>query len=312
MLLLKWQGKGNGLQNTACFGHLNVRNCKNCQRPQDKFLVGLVLFILPVLNISASAQVVSPELYPDSLLFYPGPLHVEPGLSLQEQTRRDAGFRVDLKTNFLDAAQQNGGALQGLAASDKHHQQNYVEDLNLTFATSNDWVRFSVRQSQSAYTADADYLRMLASQNKNRNSPGRERFLFHEGAEGTAGLERIDVNVLRSDWLGASVFASHRDVDVYYESLASQKSKDEGPNRQEIPRRKAIFTTSGQRATPFWVISGTASPTEPVDRWLLSISPICVRESAPLPWSWTLRRPRSAGNFSKETSYDNVGGGPPT
>jgi hypothetical protein len=238
---------------------------------------------------------------------------------LQEQTG-EAGFRVDVKTNFLDAAQQNGGALQGFAASDKHHQQNYVEDLNLTFATPDDWVRFSVRQSQSTYAADADYLRMLASQNKNRNSPGRERFLFHEGTEGTAGLQRIDVNVLKSDWLGASVFASHRDVDAYYESLASQKSKDEfaASNRSGNTGGGKVNFGPVSLTASYTVLGGStsiASPTETRQDRVVAIDLTDLRkrlgESAPsLLWA-VAPSTIYAGNFSKQTSYDNLGGGLP-
>ena len=73
-----------------------------------------------------------------------------------------------------------------------------------------------MRAAESFYAANPEYLRLLASRSKNTNSPGKERFLFREG-EGTAALQRLDVKVFDADWLGASAYASHREVDSYFE-----------------------------------------------------------------------------------------------
>ena len=126
-----------------------------------------------------------------------------------------------------DAARPAGGALQGVGFLGRHRERNDVEDLRLNLATPNDRVRFSFRQSQSFYGADADYLRMLARKNQNRNSPGKERFLFQQGTEGSANLARLDVDVIRSEWVRTSAFASRSNVDANYESLTSEKLKDE-------------------------------------------------------------------------------------
>src|SRR5262245_35568771 len=145
-----------------------------------------------------------------------------------ESTRSQSGsaFKFDLKFDAFDAAQSGPGG-QGFALGVKNREVNEIEDLKVSLSALDGAVRFSLRQAESFYSADPAYLRLLASRNKNTSTPGKERFLLHDGSGGTAGLERLDVRIFDVDWLGASAFASHRDVDPYFQSLAAEKAKDD-------------------------------------------------------------------------------------
>src|SRR4029077_19800294 len=52
-------------------------------------------------------------------------------------------------------------------------------------------------------------------------------FFGKEGVEGTAALQRLDAKLFDTNLVGISAFAFRSEVDPYYESFASTKSKDE-------------------------------------------------------------------------------------
>jgi hypothetical protein len=313
---------------TIGFERLKERTRRNFRRRLRQLSVVWIFLVLPLLNASASAfeetagQAVAPEFHPQALRLYPQPLQIDLRYAPARENTPDSekGLKFDMKFDTLDAAQPVGGALQGFAFPGKHRERNPVEDFRLNVATSDDWVRFSVRQSESFYAADPDYLRMLASRNKNRNSPGKERFLYQERAEGTAGLERLDVNVFQSDWLGGSVFASHSEVDANYESLASKKFKDEFAVANRSSNAGGGKVTFGplSLAASYTVssgLSGTASPTEArQDRSVaFDLTDFRKRLGELVPSAVWALAPSGiyVGNFSKETSYDSLGGGAP-
>src|SRR5262245_18403705 len=108
------------------------------------------------------------------------------------RSQSSSAFRLDLKFDAFDAAQSGPGG-QGFALGAKNREVNEIDALKVSLSTLDGAVRFSLRQAESFYSADPNYLRMLASRNKNTSTPGKERFLLHDGSGGTAGLDRLDV-----------------------------------------------------------------------------------------------------------------------
>jgi hypothetical protein len=322
--------KGVGLQ-TIIFERSKERTRRNFGRRLGQLSVVRIILVLQLLNDSASAfdeisvRPAAPEFYPQSLGVSPHPVQIDLRHAPAHENAwgTDTGYKFDMKFKTFDAAQPVTGALQGFAFPGKHRERNDIKDLRLNLSTFDDWVRFSVRQSQSFYAADADYLRMLASRNKNRNSPGKERFLLGgvgDGANGTAGLERLDVNVFRSEWLGASVFASHGDVDANFVSLASEKSKDEFAvaNRSSNSGGGKISFGPFSLTASYTVwsgLDGTASPTEARQDHSVAVDLTDVRKRLGefVPSAVWALAPSGiyVGTFSKETSYDGLGGGEP-
>jgi hypothetical protein len=108
----------------------------------------------------------------------------------------------------------------------KNWERNQVDDLKLKLSTFNDILQFTIRESGSAYFADVSYLLDLARKNRDKNSPGPQRFLQVPG-EGHAGLQRVDVKLFDSTSLTVTAFGFRKEVDRSYMSFASVKAKDE-------------------------------------------------------------------------------------
>jgi hypothetical protein len=262
----------------------------------------------------------SPVFYPQTLLFYPLALQTESVPGPEHRSGADSLYKFTAKYNSGDAAQNANGALQGFSIRRKNWEENPVGDLKLNLSVIENWVQLSVRQSQSVYAADPDYLGTLANKNKNLNLPGKERFLLREGAEGNAGIQRIDFKLFDSGFLAMSAFAFHSDVDLYYESLASLKAKDEFaiPNRSsdasgvKVRLGSASLTTTYTNAT---LLRGANSPTETrIDQTLaFDLADFRKRFGDALPGMiWELS-PTSiyVSLFNKETSYKTALEGPP-
>ena len=325
MLSPPFRLEGAGLLNIAGLHHSKNRT----PRIAKHWLHRLAAIVtLPLLNPSAlafetnSLQIAAPEFYPHPLSSYRQPLQFDLRYAPAFESG-DSETRLKLRMQFSsnDAAQPAGGALQGVGFLGGHRERNDVEDLRLNLATPNDRVRFSFRQSQSFYAADADYLRMLARKNQNRNSPGKDRFLFQQRAEGSANLARLDVNVIRSEWVRASAFASRSNVDANYKSLTSKKLKDEFAiaNRTNNTGAGNIGLGAISFAASYTIstgLSGVAALTETRQDQSVILDLTYVRkmlgDMVAASAIWTLAPSGIyVGNFSKETRYEGAGGGQP-
>jgi len=256
------------------------------------------------------------------------------------RSQSSSAFKLDLKFDAFDAAQSGPGG-QGFALGAKNREVNEIDDLKVSLSTLDGAMRFSLRQAESFYSADPNYLRLLASRNKNTSTPGKERFLLHDGSGGTAGLERLDVRIFDIDWMGVSTFASHRDVDPYFQSLAAEKAKDEFSvaNRStETGGGKLRFgsfslstsyaVSSGLSATSYGDSSGLSAASYGVSSGLpAAVLPTDARVDRSITFDLTDFRKRSGdflpgrfwnlapsgiyvGDFVKETSF-GLNGGPP-
>ena len=283
--------------------------------------VGIPLFVLFGGSAWAWELVSVPGFYPDPLQTYPQPLQLGLPSSLGPESvrqRPDDVFKVETKFDAFDAARSKPGGAPGFIVP-KNGETNGIEDFRFSLATSDERVRLSLRAAESFYAANSEYLRLLASRSTNKNSPGKERFLFREGAEGAAGLARLDVKVLDADWLGASTFASHRDVDTYFESLAAEKAKDEfsvANRSSEVGGGKlrfGSFSLTASYATSSG-LSGAALPAETKQERSITFDLTDFRKRTGdfLPAAlWSLA-PAGVyvGSFVKETAYGAAEGPP--
>jgi hypothetical protein len=285
-------------------------------------------FTLPLISTSASGADASafhgliPDFYSQSSQVYPQALQLETQSSPTDGANqsRDPPYKFIAKFNSTDVAQQMGGLLQGFSFRLRNWQQNKVEDVNLSFSSREDWVQLSIKQSQTVYAADPNYLLTLASRNKNKSMPGKERFLFQEGAEGSATLQRLDTKIVESNLFGLSAFAFHNDVDPTYESLASDKAKDEfATANRSSDAAGAKFRLGSFSLTASYTSSsrlvGVATPTEAREDYTIGFDLGDFRKrSGELfpPLFWDLAPSTVyAGSFSKETSYKLASQGPP-
>jgi hypothetical protein len=230
-------------------------------------------------------------------------------------------FKSDFKFNVFDGTQPASGSLQGFSATRKNWEQNSVNDMRINFSTSDNRVQFSMRQSQSQYFADPDYLRVLASRNTSPNSPGKERFFQKEGTEGAAALQRFDAKLLDSNLLGISAFAYRSQVDGYYESFVSTKAKDEFATSNRTS--EAVGTKL--RFSSIWITSAYinsqrldgvgGSPTEARhDQTIgLDFKDLRTRMGESIPSLFWLMAPSGiyASNSIRETSFKTTAEGPP-
>ena len=291
---------------------------KGWRRATDR-AVGISLFML--FGGSAWAWEVSgPGFYPGSLQTYPQPLQPALPSSVGPESGRprpDGVFKVETKFDAFDAARSRPGGAPGFVVP-KNGETNGIEDFRFSLATPDEGVRLSLRAAESFYAANPEYLRLLASRSKNTNSPGKERFLFREG-EGTAALQRLDVKVFDAGWLGASAYASHREVDSYFESLAAEKAKDEfsvANRSSEVGGGKVrfgSFSLAASYATTS-ALSGAALPAETKQERSITFDLTDFRKRAGdfLPVAvWSLA-PAGVyvGSFVKETAYGPAGGPP--
>jgi len=271
-------------------------------------VVGILLLVLFGGSASAWESTSDPGLFG---------LSSSPG-SQSARQQPESAFKLDMKFDALDAARSGTGGAPGFV-SPKNGETNGIEDLRFSLATPDETVRLSVRAAQSFYAANFEYLRLLASRNKNKNSPGKERFLYNDGAEGAAGLERLDVKLFDSSWLGASAYAPHRDVDSYFESLAAEKAKDEFSvaNRSSEAGggklRLGSFSLTASYSNSSG-LSGVAVPAETRhDRMVaFDLTDLRNRVGDLLPAAvWSLA-PAGVyvGSYVKETAY-GLDGGPP-
>ena len=237
-----------------------------------------------------------------------------------ESTRSQSGnaFKLDLKFDAFDAAQSVAGG-QGFALGGKNGEVNDIQDLKFNLSAMDGAMRFSARQAESFYSADPAYLQLLASRNKNTNTPGKERFLLHDGSNGTAGIQRLDVRMFDVDWIGASAFASRRDVDPYFESLAAEKAKDDFSvaNRSTETGggklRLGSFSLSTSYAVSSGLLGGVLPPDARMDRSLtFDLTDFRKRSGDLLPGLFWKLAPSGiyVGDFVKETSF-GLDGGPP-
>ena len=282
---------------------------------------GISLFVLSGGSAWAWESVSDPGFYPGSLQTYPQPLQLALPSSLGPESvrqRPDGVFKVETKFDAFDAARSRPGGMAGFIVP-KNGETNGIEDFRFSLTTPDEGVRLSVRAAESFYTANSEYLRLLASRNKNKNSPGKERFLFSDGTEGTAALQRLDVKVFDADWLGASAYASHREVDSYFESLAAEKAKDEFSvaNRSSDvgggKLRFGSFSLTASYATSSG-LSGAALPAETKQERSVAVDLTDLRKRAGdfLPAAFWSLAPVGVyvGSFVKETAYGPAGGPP--
>jgi len=282
------------------------------------------LLVLPLMSASALGTdlfVVGASI-PDAMRLDPQASQLATRFTSSEGNPQntDSLYKFGFKFNAVDAAQPVSGALQGFSVARRNWEQNNVEDLRLNFSALGDWVQLSVRQSQSQYSADQNYLRELASRNKNKNLLGKERFLGRDGAEGAAGLQRLDVRLFDSNLLGVSTFAFRSEVDPYYESLTSSKSKDEfaTANRSSDAAGAKVRFASLSITTSYMNSSqliGFATPSEARHDQTIGLDLTDLRgrigESLP-PVIWMVAPSGIyATNFVKETSYKTAAEGLP-
>jgi hypothetical protein len=106
-------------------------------------------------------------------------------------------------------------------------ERNGVSDSHVVIGLAENRLRFTTRYSHSRYTASNRYLRRLAEEDgrDDEDSPGR--FDGREGVEADAMLNRLDVDVMRSNVFRLSLFGQHREVDPYYEDIALRDRKDD-------------------------------------------------------------------------------------
>jgi hypothetical protein len=281
-------------------------------------LLSLLLTSSSALSLDLADFAASPD--PGYLRLDPGRSGGETRFSLSDQTSENSLYKLGAKFNAIDEAQPKSGALQGLSLPRKNWEQNNVEDLRLNFSTFGDWLQLSVREAQSQYSADQNYLRMLASRNNNKNSPGKERFLGLNGVEGTAALQRLDAKLFSSDLIGVSTFAFRSAVDPNYESLASTKAKDEFATSNRVSdaggakiRLASVSITTSYTNSNRMV--GIATPTESRQDQTIALDLVDLRNRIgdPLPVMFWAVAPSGiyAGTFVKETSYKTIAEGPP-
>jgi hypothetical protein len=201
-------------------------------RPPQLVVVALVLALpltaTPAWSWESSELQLAPEFYQQSLQSYSQSSQWQSQSARSYQDHQGSStFNWGVNLNAGDMAQQTNGALQGFLAPRRNWERNNVDDLKLNFGAYEDWVQVSVRQARSDYAADPDYLRMLALRNHNPLLPGKERFLNNQGAEGTAGLARLEMKVFESDLIGLSGFAYRSEVDQNFISVTANKAKDE-------------------------------------------------------------------------------------
>jgi hypothetical protein len=135
--------------------------------------------------------------------------------------------KLDISGSQLDVARDANAQISELGfAQPKNRERNQVDDLKLRFSTLNDVLQFTIRESGSAYSADAAYLLELARKNHNPNSLGPQRFLQDPG-NGHAGLQRVDVKLFDSTPMTVTAFGFRKEVDRSYMSFASAQAKDE-------------------------------------------------------------------------------------
>lgn len=275
----------------------------------------LILLLCSLAPSWAQSDPVAPiaQIYPRPLWFYPAPFKMDLKSAPADRTRAETDnlFKFDMKFDARDEARQAGGALQGFSVPTRRFERNDLEDLSFNLATVNDTVRISVRQAQSFYAADVDYLRLLASRNRNRNIPGPERLLLQSGLEGTAGLQRLDVKVLDADWVGASAFALRKEVDPNYESLAARKSQGDfaiADRTSEGGGGKVRFGPLSATATYSMAsaYSGMLGPSETRQDHLLALDLTDLRKRIgdQLPAMFWSLAPSGvyAGSFSKDVA----------
>jgi hypothetical protein len=141
-------------------------------------------------------------------------------------------------------------------------------------------------------------------------------------------LQRIDVKIIDSSFVGVSAFTFHNDVDPYYESLASLKSKDEFAISNRSSEAGGVkvrlgalsltttYTNSIMLSAPApATMSGAGSPTETQQDQMLAIDLTDVRKrsgDAPPSVIWALA-PSSiyVKLYGKQTSYATAAEGPP-
>jgi len=163
-------------------------------------------------------------MYPDRFASQGRPPWVEQSLT---DPLSDPGYKFGLRTTDTYTVREANSNSPDFPFPGRNWEANWVQDLRMNFGMLDDRLQLTMKQSHSFYAADRNYLLQLASKNRNSSNPGRERFLAANSSEGDADLQRIDAKLYRSDFLEFTTFASHRDVDAYYESFASTKAKDE-------------------------------------------------------------------------------------
>jgi hypothetical protein len=135
--------------------------------------------------------------------------------------------KLDISGTQRDVARGANAPVSELSfLQPKNRERNLVDDLNLKLSTLNDVLQFTIRESSSIYSADVSYLLDLARKNRDKNSPGPQRFLQLPG-EGHAGLQRIDIKLFDSTPMTVTAFGFRKEVDRSYLSFASTKAKDE-------------------------------------------------------------------------------------
>jgi hypothetical protein len=133
--------------------------------------------------------------------------------------------KLEIFGTKLDVARAPNSELSELSfIQPKSRERNQVDDLKLKLSTSNEILQLTIRESESSYSADTNYLLDLAR--KNRNDPGVQRFLQSPGT-GHADLQRLDFKLYDTDSFGVTAFAFRKDVDLSYMSFTAAKAKDE-------------------------------------------------------------------------------------
>jgi hypothetical protein len=287
-----------------------------------------VVLILPLTNASALGGDVSafggltPELYSRSLLFYPQALEfdTQSARAGKSDKNTESLYKFQIKFSSVDAAQQTKGALRGFPVPRRNWEQNYIQNLNLKLSALEDRVQFSVRQSQSFYAADPNYLRVLASKDKNKNLSGKERFLFREVALGTALSERLETKIFESNLVGLSTFASRSEIDSDYESLVSQKKKDEfatanrSNNTVGAKVRLESFSLTNSYTTSSQLSGGSTATQAGQEQTIgLDLTDLHQRTGKLLPPAFWALAPSYVyvGNFVRQTSFKTAAEGPP-
>ena len=256
-------------------------------------------------------------IYPDRFASQGRPLRAEHSLT---DTMNGAQYKFGLQMGDTDIVREANSNSPDFLLPRRNWEANRVQDVRMNFGMLDDRLQLTMKQSHSFYAADRDYLLQLASKNKNSSTPGRERFLAANSAEGDADLQRIDAKLYRSDFLEFTTFASRRDVDAYYESFASTKAKDEFSvsNRSSREggaklRLGSLSITSAYANAEYVVGIGTPTQTRQEQTIAFDFTDLRRRTGDALPAAVWSVAPSSVfmTAFTKENQFKTVAEGPP-
>jgi len=256
-------------------------------------------------------------MYPDRFASQGGPLWSQQSLT---DTLNDPRYKFSLQAGDSDVVREANSNSPDFSFPLRNWEENRVEDARMNFGMVDDRLELTMRQSHSFYAADRNYLLQLASRNKNSNTPGLERFLAPNSAEGDADLQRIDAKLYRSDFLEFTTFASNRDVGAYYESFASTKSKDEFSVSNRSTREGgakvrlgSISLTSAYASGEYLVGIGTPTETRQQQTLAFDFADFRKRTGDALPTAVWSVVPSSVfmSTFTKSNQFKTAAEGPP-